>query len=178
MTDQCQESDCSIKIGYPCDDSSTVEIPEGINLEKSEPLETVRIYPLEQNKKIYERLISVSRFIQFCSIIDFLICTLYLLNKSELSGLVMALPLFGYCGAKYFNRGLVSMYGIYLILGLLAKIHQIYICWPLSMIFGIIITCAFNISLLGAIIFFYVQLCRITKEERKILRVAFNLNQA
>ena len=178
MTDQCQESDCSIKIGYKCNDSSTVEIPEGLNLEKSEPHEVVQIHPLEQNKKLYERIISLSKIIQIYSIIDFLICLLYLLNKSELSGLVMSLPLFGYCGAKYFNRGLIAIYGIYLLLSLLAKFHQIYVYWSLRIIFTITITCALNISIFGTIIFFYVQLCRITKEERKILRIAYYLSQA
>lgn len=176
MTELIQEADYSIKIGYPSEDSSIAEIPEGICLDNAQKQEKVEIYSFEQNKKIYERLVLSSQIIKIYSIIDFVICLLYMLSRSDVSGLLMALPLFGYCGAKYFHRGLVSIYGIYLSINILIEVYRIISYKSLDAVAKNSISCLLGLSALITIIYFYSQLNRITKIERRILRIVYNLN--
>lgn len=176
MTELIQDADFSITIGYPSEDSSIAEIPEGIRLDNSPVQEKVEIFSFEQNKKIYERLVLSSQILKFYSIIDFLVCLLYMLSKSDVSGLLMAIPLFGYCGAKYFHRGLVSIYGIYLSINILIELYRIFTDQSLNAIAKNSISCLLSLSALVTIVFFYSQLNRITKIERRILRIVYNLN--
>jgi hypothetical protein len=158
--------------GYPSDDNSTSEIPSGLNPEIFESPENIQVFPLTLNQELCMRLLNCSMFIKYSSTIDLIICMIYTLCDNEISGLLVSLPVFGYCGARYFHKGLVSIYSFYLLTSILYKLGLLLIENNSEVIIKVIAICIFRFALFLSTCYFIFKLNKIQKFERNLLRLA------
>lgn len=175
MAENHETSNSKIKTGYPETENITGKIPEGIQLSNVVAGEsTVIVSSLAHDSSFYCLLIKYSKILKIMSVIDSLVCILFYLGGLSFLIFLIALPVTGYCAAKYFHRTLVTAYSIYLILIIICRALLIGILQILtySIIQGLLIL--MELVVLTITIKFYKGLGQLTKMERKNLRMMGN----
>lgn len=175
MAENHETSNSKIKTGYPETENITGKIPEGIQLSNVVAGEsTVIVSSLAHDSSFYCSLIKYSKILKIMSVIDSLVCILFYLGGLSFLIFLIALPVTGYCAAKYFHRTLVTAYSIYLILIIICRALLIGILQILtySIIQGLLIL--MELVVLTITIKFYKGLGQLTKMERKNLRMMGN----
>lgn len=175
MAENHETSNSKIKTGYPETENITGKIPEGIQLSNVVAGEsTVIVSSLAHDSTFYCSLIKYSKILKIMSVIDSLVCILFYLGGLSFLIFLIALPVTGYCAAKYFHRTLVTAYSIYLILIIICRALLIGILQILtySIIQGLLIL--MELVVLTITIKFYKGLGQLTKMERKNLRMMGN----
>ena len=128
--------------GYPETGKVFEKIPEGIQLNNLVAGETTAVVSsLVHEASFYESLARYARILKIMSIIDSLVCILFYIGGLSFLIFLIALPITGYCAAKYFHRALITAYSIYLILIMICRIILIVIIQSLtySIIQGLLI---------------------------------------
>ncbi|OMJ93220.1 hypothetical protein SteCoe_3794 [Stentor coeruleus] len=175
MDENHETSNSKIKTGYPETENIAGKIPEGIQLSNVAAGEsTVVISSLAHDSSFYSSLIKYSKILKIMSVIDSLVCILFYLGGLSFLIFLIALPITGYCAAKYFHRTLVTAYSIYLILIIICRALLIGILRLLtySIIQGLLIL--MELAVLTVTVKFYKGLGQLTKMERKNLRMMGN----
>ena len=159
------------KMGYPAPDLPNEKIPDGIQLGGA-PGEIIVISTLIHDQSYFECLIRYSRIIKIASVLDALLCTLFFVGGMNFLMFLVALPVTGYCAAKYYHKSLITVYTIYLFLILLTRIALIGVIQTLN--YGILqgFIVLLEIGVLTITILFYRKLGELNKFERNVLRMA------
>ena len=162
-------------LGYPIEESSQIDIPEGLNPESVSGPDSIQVIPVYINKKLCIRLVYCSYLIKLCSVLDFIWIIFYILGNNEGSGLIISFPIFGYCGARYFHKGLITIYSLYLLLVLVYKLYLIVLINDKDLLVQLSFSCFFKLSLFIICCYFIVNLTRVKKAGRHLLRIASGL---
>ncbi|OMJ71301.1 hypothetical protein SteCoe_30541 [Stentor coeruleus] len=175
MAENHETSISKIKTGYPETENITGKIPEGIQLSNVVANEsTVIVSSLAHDSSFYSSLIKYSKILKIMSVIDSLVCILFYLGGLSFLIFLVALPITGYCAAKYFHRALVTAYSIYLILIIICRalLIGIFRILTYSIIQGLLIL--MELAVFIVTVKFYKGLGQLTKMERKNLRMMGN----
>lgn len=162
-------------LGYPIEENSQIEIPEGLNPESVSNPDTIQVIPVNLNKKLCIRLIYCSYIIKLCSVLDFIWVIFYILGNNEGSGLIISFPIFGYCGARYFHKGLITIYSLYLLSVLAYKVYLMVLINDKDILVQLGFSCFFKSSMFIICCYFIVNLTRVKKAGRHLLRIASGL---
>lgn len=101
-----------IKVGYPASEMISDYIPEGVCLDRSS---RSVVLTMAQSRTFYKNVIICSYIIRFFSVIETISYILQTGRNHEIITLVIPFPIIGFVGAKYLHKGLLVVYGIYLL---------------------------------------------------------------
>jgi hypothetical protein len=166
------EHPLSVKPGIPVEDITSDQIPEGVRLnDLPSAANRVRVSYLFQNPGLFQSLLKYSRFLKVLSIIDSLVCALFYFGGLTILIFLIVFPLTGFCAAKYYHKTLLTAYGGYLFLIIVAR--ALFIALMSTTLILIIQTPIIVYEVFVAIIVlkFNRKLCLLTKAERVSLRM-------
>ncbi|OMJ71262.1 hypothetical protein SteCoe_30587 [Stentor coeruleus] len=159
------------KIGVQIEETSSNDIPIGLCLESSNNTIDIPIATIIHDPYVYENLIKSSYFLRLTSILDLIFCILIFSSSPGVLSFIISLPIVGYLAAKYYHKGLITIYGFYLVIKIIIKailFTSLSEGWKTIMFSGCKIT--FDSIVLFVLIRFYKTLSEIGKEEKNALR--------
>lgn len=160
------------KIGVPVEEIFYDNIPEGLCLESHNNTTEIPTATLIHDPFVFENLIKSSYFLRLASILDLIFCILIFSNSPGVLSLIISLPIVGYLAAKYYHKGLITIYGLYLVIKIILK-AILFISlsdgWKTLMFSCCKVT--FDSIVLFVLIKFYKTLSEIGKEEKCALRM-------
>lgn len=162
------------KIGYPVLEESEEKIPEGVEVSVPNNENIIVVSSLPREQSFYESVLYSSKFLKILSILDSMACILFFLSGMSFLIFLLAFPVVGYCGAKYYHRSLMAAYKLYLVIIITTRVVLIGVVGTLKygLIQGVIVLIELGIFLFA--IRFSKQLNLLSKLERIELRIRGN----